>query len=434
MATYNTLQTNDDLLNWQANNSPCGLADSPSKTNGQDPFADVSDAGTDHNYRPNLGYKGDLAFLASVGEVGNEPYQIQTTTFGVRTTCVSITHLCNITGNRSNGTCNGAPSEFTWNSNYTSNFGNLNLTVPHPVSYPIMDDPSERPESWYTGADEYFHLLDYPINTTSSGGYMMFMQLWWPYLEEGYSEILAKIGQGPASIVVLNCNFTYYNLTVQYDYNNTYGHAVVDEVISERFLSDGFSGPLRAGLLFGSLMNTIIGNVVYGSSDTARMDGINDAFAELALFSASIAAANMTAPALWQEQGQTQILGRYPIIPVVLLVFVLLLNSLFALVICVVTSFSRTDSIRITGKSGSKSVPLLDLARLRLVSPGSLVADRFPLKGSANLTREEIQAMRDTLNMFCEDTVDRRVRIGMHEDKESGEWVFGTWVEESNED
>ena len=45
----------------------------------------------------------------------------------------------------------------------------------------------------------------------------------------------------------------------------------------------------------------------------------------------------------------------------------------------------------------------------------------------------EIQAKQDTLDMFCEDTVERRVRIGMHEDKESGEWGFGAWVEESDE-
>ena len=49
------------------------------------------------------------------------------------------------------------------------------------------------------------------------------------------------------------------------------------------------------------------------------------------------------------------------------------------------------------------------------------------------LTRAEIQAKQDSLDMFCEDAVDRRVRIGMHEDKESGEWVFGTWVEECDE-
>ena len=146
------------------------------------------------------------------------------------------------------------------------------------------------------------------------------------------------------------------------------------------------------------------------------------------------ALANMTGPTLSQQQIQTLILGRYPVIPVVLLIFVLFLNSLFALVICIATSLSRTGSIRVPGKTGAKPVPTLDLARLRLVSPAALVADRFPLQGSANLTKAEIKAMRDTLDMFCEDKVDRRVRIGMHEDKESGEWVFGTWVEESNED
>ena len=53
--------------------------------------------------------------------------------------------------------------------------------------------------------------------------------------------------------------------------------------------------------------------------------------------------------------------------------------------------------------------------------------------GADSRMTAEIQAKQDSLDMFREDTVDRRVRIGMHEDKESGERVFGTWVEESDE-
>ena len=219
---------------------------------------------------------------------------------------------------------------------------------------------------------------------------------------------------------------TLYNVTLQYA-DGTYNK--INEEVSERFLSDGFGGPLRNDVLTSFLAEFL--RPIFRSTtvtDEERMKGMTQEFTRLAMASAGISA-NTTGPSLWQTQLQTQILGRYPIIPVVLLSIVLFLNTLFALVICVATSFSHTGSIRVPGKTGSKSVPLLDLVRLRLVSPAALVSDRFPLaRSSVNLTRAEIQAMRDTLDMFCEDKVDRRVRVGMHEDKESGEWVFGTWV------
>ena len=315
---------------------------------------------------------------------------------------------------------------------WNSNFKYLNSTVANLVSYPIIDDSNERPGPWYAGTDDYSHLLDYPLNTTGPGGYTIFMQLWWPSLYAGNPEILAYIDQGSGALTaVLNCNFTYYNVTMHVERGENY--TVVDEVISERFLSDGFSGPLRSDALTSAFIDNIPPIILYPrTQDEERMDYISLAFSEIVMKSASIFA-NMTEPAIDLQQTMFLNFGRYPIIPVVLLVSVLFLNSLFALVICVATSFSRTDSIRVPGKIGSKSVPLLDLARIRLVSPAALVADRFPLKDPVNLRRVEIQAKQDTLDMFCEDAVERRVRIGMHKDKESGESVFGTWIEDSDE-
>ena len=416
MATYNTLQTSDDFVNWRANNIPCGISDSSDQYSvpGLGPSSFILPVGDMNIISPNATIPKGAIFRLS--------------TFGTNATCSSITHFCNITVDQANGTCESAPPEFTWSSNLTY----LKSIGANAISYPIIDDSSDRVESWYRGKQDYIHLLDYPLNTTGPGGYTIFMQLWWSE-QDSLSDLWPSLNQDVITIVVVNCNFTYYNLTVQYQ--DRVGYNITEKVIADRFLSDGFSGLMRANAPSKILMKNLGPVFLSGpgtSTDGELMEAVSEGMSQLALASANIFA-NTTGPALWQQQIHTRILGRYPIIPVVLLVSVLFLNSLFALVICVATSFSRTDSIRVPGKIGSKSVPLLDLARIRLVSPAALVADRFPLKDPVNLRRVEIQAKQDTLDMFCEDAVERRVRIGMHEDKESGESVFGTWVEDSDE-
>ena len=173
----------------------------------------------------------------------------------------------------------------------------------------------------------------------------------------GKSEVLASIGQGVAAIAVVNCNFTYYNVTLQYD--DTESYSIIDEVTTDRFLSDGFSGPVRTAVLTSNFMETLQSDLLLARSttDKSRLASISERFTSLALGSASIFA-DTTSPALLQQQIQLRILGQYPITPVVLLVSVLFLNSLFALVICVATSFSRTDTIRVPGKTGPKRVPI----------------------------------------------------------------------------
>ena len=168
LTTYNTLQTSEDLVNWRENNIPCGLNNF---FNMSDQYLDT--ALNDPRFR---GSVDDMPIIdPNITDSESRDTIYHVSTFGANATCSSITHLCNITADQSNGTCESAPPEFMWNSNLTY----LSSTNANSVSYPIISDISDRAESRYTGKQDYAHLLDYPLNTTGPGGYTIFMQLWW---------------------------------------------------------------------------------------------------------------------------------------------------------------------------------------------------------------------------------------------------------------
>ena len=97
---------------------------------------------------------------------------------------------------------------------------------------------------------------------------------------------------------MVNCNFTYYNFTVQYQDG---GFSIIDEVIVDRFLSDGFSGPMRATAPSKAFMEELESTfLTSGMTDGERMELLSDYLTQLALASASIFA-NTTGPALSQQ-------------------------------------------------------------------------------------------------------------------------------------
>ena len=68
---------------------------------------------------------------------------------------------------------------------------------------------------------------------------------------------------------------------------------------------------------------------------------------------------------------------------------------------------------------------------MRLLSPvAHQVAERYPPPSlSAVGTRAELMSRAFASEMFSEKMDDRRVRVGMHEDKETGETIFGTYLD-----
>ena len=121
--------------------------------------------------------------------------------------------------------------------------------------------------------------------------------------------------------------------------------------------------------------------------------------------------------------------------PVFLLLSVLFLNTLFAILICVTTSLSYTEFVEVSETAGGKQVSLLELVRLRLISPFALIADRYGSVGD-DMPDEGAEDVANTtgLDMFSEIGDVRQVRVGICENKVTGRKVFGTWMDDPAEE
>ena len=78
---------------------------------------------------------------------------------------------------------------------------------------------------------------------------------------------------------------------------------------------------------------------------------------------------------------------------------------------------------------------ILELARLRLISPLAFIADRYDAAGN-DVPDEGAGNMANTtgLDMFSEIGDVWRVRVGMCKNKATGRKVFGTWMDDPAEE
>ena len=124
---------------------------------------------------------------------------------------------------------------------------------------------------------------------------------------------------GSIAASVLSFNLTYYNVTLQYS-NGTYSK--VDEVVSDRFLSDGYSGPLRADTLTRILVDDLQLSIITNNiTDAERTNKISQELVRMVIASAGVSA-NTIGPTLSQSEIQTNFLRQYPILPMFLLLIV----------------------------------------------------------------------------------------------------------------
>ena len=163
LSTYDTLQL-IDLENWQTNNTPCGLAFPSSAPVEQDLRLAMNESSTTDIEL--LGDEKNSAVLVASNVPENVVFQM--TTFGSRASCASINKLCNVTADWENGTCGNPPSVVSWNS-----------PSPGPgfrgsISYPITNNSDGASDPFQT-TNFYSELLNYPVNTTSPGGYTILM-------------------------------------------------------------------------------------------------------------------------------------------------------------------------------------------------------------------------------------------------------------------
>lgn len=182
---------------------------------------------------------------------------------------------------------------------------------------------------------------------------------------------------------------------------------------------------LRVGLFDEVLLDDLkfIFSMVNATGEE-RMALLTQEMTMMAAASAGIIA-NVTAPPLRQYIDRT--LGRYPIYPVISLITLLYINSAFALAICILTATSRASRTKVSGTTGNISV--LELARLHLTSPLSLIADLCRLL-DADGERASIETMNG--DIFDDKLDKRRIRVGL-QDNENGKAVFRMWIERDDE-
>lgn len=314
----------------------------------------------------------------------------QMTTFGAKATCTSFNEFCLppivvFEGNATNyvvGACNDGPS------NFPVNITEDDVERIQGGMKPIISFPSGATENSIT---TFTDLIGYPSNITQPGPYVLWLQFW--LYDDGSilpSEDIFAFG-GSYGMILATCNVSYYNVTIEYR-NGVYN--TIDEVPTARFLSDGFSGALRAGTYNDILLDDLkpIFSTVNATGEE-RMALLTQEMTMMAAASAGIIA-NVTAPTLRQYIDRT--LGRYPIYPVISLITLLYINSAFALVICILTATSYASKTKVPGTTGNMSV--LELARLHLTSPLSLIADLCRLL-DADGDRASIETMNGDISM-----------------------------------
>lgn len=342
-------------------------------------------------------------------------------TFGAQATCTSFNEFClppvlEAVGDAMNyvvGACDGGPS------NFPAIITEDDVEADPDGMSSIISFPSGAASNSIT---TFTDLIGYPSNITQPEPYVLWLQLWFYY--DGPispSEDILAFG-GSYGMILAMCNVSYYNVTIEYR-NGIY--TTIDKVPTARFLSDGFSGALRVGLFDEVLLDDLkfIFSMVNATGEE-RMALLTQEMTMMAAASAGIIA-NVTAPPLRQYIDRT--LGRYPIYPVISLITLLYINSAFALAICILTATSRASRTKVSGTTGNISV--LELARLHLTSPLSLIADLCRL-----LDTDEERAPTETMNgdIFDDKLDKRRIRVGLQDD-ENGKAVFRMWIERDDE-
>lgn len=369
----------------------------------------------------------DLAILVDP----SAPLDVQftATTFGARTICESINHLCHYPDNSS---CDGFPSSFPPVTVQDTNGTAEVIPQGSYVAYIVTTDCAN---CTYRVAEEQVAGTYNPYNKPLNPQPALLQFLW---QSDGGTLVNdandATTPSGELATMLANCSLAFYNVTVSYS-NGTY--ALLDEELCNTGLSDGFAGPTRLNHFSTTLISDISGHVFSDNTTDSVIAFLSQDFARLALGSAAVIT-NLKADTLTQSRLVQLIAGRYPFWPVVLFTASLYAHAALALGIFVWTAVgSRAYAVRVRGPVTGEddgtnrtetSVSALELVHLRLTDPLALVADMLPAHAEERAAPLSTQA--DALDMFAEGrgtTPGARVCVGLHGAKPGAAAAFGLW-------
>lgn len=174
------------------------------------------------------------------------------------------------------------------------------------------------------------------------------------------------------------CNITYWNVTAKYDPTND-SWSKLDAIPSSDDFATFMWAPLLYQMASQSLTTEIMGIAMVETYVNVTA-ALNQALGRAAL--AVLAGTFIPAPAGSVSRAIPVVLGRYPLAPLAVFLFLLSFYSLVAVVIFLLSWRANSKAIIIPsawskhGSSGTRSA--LEAAQMWLTTPMPLVAELFP--------------------------------------------------------
>ncbi len=217
--------------------------------------------------------------------------------------------------------------------------------------------------------------------------------------------------------MLANCTLSFYNVTL----NSSRGSFFLrDEVLTDPGISDGFAGPTQLGHFTHQLIANTQGALLTLNSTDRAMAALSQELSRLAIGTAG-AIMDLRLNTTEQELLGENLVGWYPIAPVITLLALLYSYAVLALIIFArIALFTRSHLIEVPG---GEPVSSLELAAMRLTNPLTLVAALFvPPVGTEDAKKSVVT---DSVKMFPEDekAVNTRLRVGLRGDGSA----FGVW-------
>ncbi|KAJ7766840.1 hypothetical protein B0H16DRAFT_1882833 [Mycena metata] len=315
-------------------------------------------------------------------------------------------------------------------------------TVPQPIecsAFPLTDSPSTTSTSASTTASaranssasasatssvasasstSQLATMLAPVGVTTSNPQTVLVQLQWSANGSMASQNPAAVGTNNGNILAwASCDLTFYNLTLRQQ-DGLYG--IVGEPV---LASPDFSNIMQRGLLsqLGNirLLSDLQTTMLAEQNISSAVGALNQELGRvaLALFTGTL----QQAPLLESNpQQQAALLGRYPLVPVILYLSILYAYSLTAAVIYIWAARFRSQLFR---RPGHKTTCAVQLGQQRLTDPLTLVAALYPSYPDNPMTE-------DPRELFMEETA-VRLEFSTHDGPQPMFGVYqrtGTWA------
>jgi hypothetical protein len=204
--------------------------------------------------------------------------------------------------------------------------------------------------------------------------------------------------------LLANCTLGFYNVTVTYDRGQ---YTLIDSVLTDTWLSDGFAGPTFFGHYTMPLISNIEGIALKSGSLESTIALLRQEMARMALGSAA-SVAGSTVGTIDQRRTEQRLLGRYPKIPALSLIGILYLYALVAIVFYVSAVFVDTRASYVA-ECDEEAISVIEVAQIRLTQPDTVVAALLtpPKDGRDSVTRIACMSADDMLRVRRYASADR---------------------------